>query len=502
MGAMQALLCFVMLGLALGAEQAAEAGGELVTISMPDTSPEALNAARIQPWPENPRYWQYQGAPVLLLGGSWQDNLFNHPHGLEAHLDGLVAAGGNYLRNVMGHRNDDNVFAYVEVEDRLFDLDQWNPEYWRRFEHFLQETYARDIIVQIEVWATYDFHGDYTLDEATDYVPKGGWEFHPFNPLNNINYTAEESGVRERNDFYFSPPDLHDNAFIRDYQHRFVDRILEYTLRYPHVLYCMNNETNKPVEWGDYWVDYIQRKGREAGVGVETTDMRFDVDLRTSDNAHIFERPESYTFIEASQNNHQAGDTHWQVLRHAWTSIADHPRPINNTKVYSTHAGDTEAVARFVRNILGGAASTRFHRPHPEEGPDVHYVSSFWGLGLSPMAQATIQTMRRFTLAFDVFRAVPYLEALSDRDDNTAYCMAIPDAAYAVYFPKEGQVTLDLGATLSPVTLRWMEVATSAWRNPVSLEHNGSLDLSPPDDSGWIALVSNTGIPPLLPVGE
>jgi hypothetical protein len=36
---------------------------------------------------------------VLLLGGSDQDNLFNHPElppdGLAAHLDRLVAAGGN-----------------------------------------------------------------------------------------------------------------------------------------------------------------------------------------------------------------------------------------------------------------------------------------------------------------------------------------------------------------------------------------------------------------------
>lgn len=27
------------------------------------------NANRIQPWSKNPRYWQYKGRPVLLLGG-------------------------------------------------------------------------------------------------------------------------------------------------------------------------------------------------------------------------------------------------------------------------------------------------------------------------------------------------------------------------------------------------------------------------------------------------
>lgn len=39
----------------------------------------ADDAGRIQPWPENPRYWQYKGQPVLLLGGSKDDNLFQIP---------------------------------------------------------------------------------------------------------------------------------------------------------------------------------------------------------------------------------------------------------------------------------------------------------------------------------------------------------------------------------------------------------------------------------------
>ncbi len=44
------------------------------------------NADRIQPYPQNPFYWQYKGKPVLLLGGSVEDNLFQIPD-LEAHLD-------------------------------------------------------------------------------------------------------------------------------------------------------------------------------------------------------------------------------------------------------------------------------------------------------------------------------------------------------------------------------------------------------------------------------
>lgn len=97
----------------------------------------------IQPAAENPYYWAYEGEPVLLLGGSWQDNLFNHPKRLEEHLDLLMAAGGNYVRNVMSHRNEGNVFAYERESDGLFDLDRFNDAYWSRLERFLEMTRER-----------------------------------------------------------------------------------------------------------------------------------------------------------------------------------------------------------------------------------------------------------------------------------------------------------------------------------------------------------------------
>lgn len=34
------------------------------------------NADRIKPYAENPRYWQYDGKPVMLLGGSKTDHIF------------------------------------------------------------------------------------------------------------------------------------------------------------------------------------------------------------------------------------------------------------------------------------------------------------------------------------------------------------------------------------------------------------------------------------------
>ncbi|MCK4629645.1 MAG: hypothetical protein KAT56_11625, partial [Sedimentisphaerales bacterium] len=44
-----------------------------------DLKDKTSNKGRIRPYSENPRYWQYKGRPVLLLGGSKDDNLFQIP---------------------------------------------------------------------------------------------------------------------------------------------------------------------------------------------------------------------------------------------------------------------------------------------------------------------------------------------------------------------------------------------------------------------------------------
>ena len=55
---------------------------------------------RIQIYKENPRYWQYKGEPILLIGGSVEDNLFQIPN-LKEHLELLKSVGGNYVRSTM-----------------------------------------------------------------------------------------------------------------------------------------------------------------------------------------------------------------------------------------------------------------------------------------------------------------------------------------------------------------------------------------------------------------
>lgn len=74
--------------------------------------------SRIRPYLKNPRFWEFEGAPILLIGGSVEDNLFQITN-LEEHLDHLVDAGGNYVRCTMSSRDEGNVWPYAEENTTL-----------------------------------------------------------------------------------------------------------------------------------------------------------------------------------------------------------------------------------------------------------------------------------------------------------------------------------------------------------------------------------------------
>ncbi len=310
-----------------------------------DERPASLprDAGRIQPWSQNRRYWQYQGKPVLLIGGSDQDNLFNHPNlgpnGLDAHLDLLVSVGGNYVRNTMSSRdradegsdyfNDDSLYAFHrDAQTGLYDLERFNDAYWARFRHFLARTAERDIIVQIEIWDRWDYSGD-----REPHYRAYGWSAQPFNPKNNINYTAQQTGLSEErwqgHPIFRTIPDLDNVPQVLAYQKAFVDKLLSISLAYGHVLYCISNESDATEPWSRYWARFVRQRARRAGVGVEVTEMWNHWDLSHPMHRRTFEHPQLYSFVDVSQNNHQTGQTHWDNMQVARRLVADPPRPMN-----------------------------------------------------------------------------------------------------------------------------------------------------------------------------
>ena len=434
---------------------------------------------RIQIYKENPRYWQYKGEPILLIGGSVEDNLFQIPN-LKEHLELLNSVGGNYVRSTMSWVDEGDVPPFKKVGD-LYDLNQWNDEFWTRFRNFITWTHEMDIIVQIEVWATFNYYRE-------------PWAINPFNPKNNSNYTAEETGlptvvdshpVATKNNFFWSVPKERNQEIVLKYQEKFVDKLLSETLQYGHILYCMDNETAVTAAWGEYWATYIQKKASEAGRVVETTEMWDPWDLSDEKHKATFDHPETYSFCDISQNNHQKRQRHWdnaQKIRAQLSPI----RPINNIKIYGADSGrfgsTRDGLERFWRNVFGGFASARFHRPNS-------------GVGLSEIAQAHLKSMRTITDEMDVFTCKPHNDLLSNREDNGAYTIANPGKEYAVYFPKGGSVDLNLSAGKSTdtktVSIRWLNIRKSEWKKQEETPFSESITLSAPTEAHWVVLIQS-----------
>jgi len=441
--------------------------------------PAALGVAahRIDIYEANPAYWEYKGKPVLLIGGSKDDSLFQIPD-LKEHLDLLKSVGGNYVRNTMSSRNDKGfeVQAFRKCGDGKYTLNRWNDEYWRRFRNLLTLAEQRDIIVQIEVWATFDYYRD-------------NWAVNPFNPKNNVEYTAEETGLplavnshptRTENNFFWSVPAERNQKTVLKYQQKFVDEILSYSLKHGNVLYCMDNETSVTSEWGKYWSQYIKARAKAAGVTVHTTEMWDPWDLSHRMHSATFDHPETYSFVDISQNNHQKGQAHWDNAQKQRARIPKKRRPLNNVKIYGADTGrfgnDRDGMERFWRNIFGGLASARFHRPDS-------------GLGLGKKAQANIRSMRMLTDKMNVFACRPHNDLLSQRQSNEAFCLAHPGREYAVYFTNGGEVTLDISAMTKPASVRWLDIMKAKWHEARRVESEGKLKLECPSKGYWAVLV-------------
>lgn len=412
-------------------------------------------------------YWQYDGEPTLLVGGSDTDNPFQWTGDqLRDHLDELVESGGNYIRNTMSDRGGNDVHAFNEVSDGMYDLTSVNEAYFDRLENFLDETAVRDIIVHLTLWDQHDLSSD-----------------HPFTHENNVNYGRYDSGMGSASDIHQS---VDRNEVVYPHLERFVDRVLDLALDYDHVIYNINNESTTGEEWERHWAAHVHRRAAEEGTTVDVTSMN----MWPGRSVAVARRyPETITFIEVSQANQDSkgytGQAHWDKLQSWRDEIEENTgsRPFNNVKIYGTDednpsAGSaTEAIERFWRNLIGGAASARFHRP------------SRWGIGLDDRAKSQIRSVRMIEEAVPFLELSPRNDLLSDRRPNEAYCAADPESAYVIYFPEGGAVDLTPSETDSSLEVRWLDADEATWADTDSVRGGGWCSLSVPGSGNWLAVI-------------
>jgi len=449
----------------------------IVSIAMP------LLSYALKPSEANLWYWTFNGQTAPLIGGSSEDNLFQESEAA-AEMAQLAAAGGNYVRCAMSSRDEGNLWPFAQDPDTgLYDLEAMDPEFWERFADFIREADRLGIVVQIEVFDRFDYF-------------RKEWKSNPFNPDNNINYDADGSGLTNdypahpnaaNNPFFRTPPALEDNPLVRRYQERFVEGILEVTLPYENVLYCISNETKESAEWGAYWARFIHDRADEAGKTVYVTEMWDARDLANEEHQRTWGHPEIYDFVDISQVNHNVGQAHWEQLMAFRETIIETGliRPMNSVKIYGANSGyygtTRDAQERFWRNLLAGLATARFHRPNT-------------GLGARPIALENIRAARSFIDAFDLTLADPREVYLHGRSANEAYGTGSAEQGFAVFFPDGGDIILrsETPAAGSTYALRWLDIRANTWTEAgdITLSEKSETRLVTPEEEGyWIAVL-------------
>ncbi len=477
----------------------------------------------ISPSRKDPGYWSYGGKTVVLAGG------WDHGHNpfldhstidgggymdsstkeeIIAALDLLASCGGNLLRCVL----DPGVaagqgFPICRVVDGKYDLDHMEGLFWERLEWFVTEAEQREIIIGMEIWDRFDWY-----DGGHE-----GWPVSPFNPDNNINYTRESSGLsghytgkgdQSENPFgqtvpgqrhydAASPPDRIRKDLLRGYQEAFMNKLLSITLRYGNVLYSANNEVrHQEPAWGLYWLDFIRKQAAESGVDVYCTDMFWDIlDIPDSPGFDfLLANVNKYDYFDVSQTSahrgnqgltvEEAGEIHWGKIRYAVEKGRAVNRILHMDKIYGssdregTWMGSARnAVEEFWRSLIAGVAGVRFHRPES-------------GIGISPLAQASIRTVRLVEQQVKLWDLEPRMDLLSKREPNEAYLAADPGNAYLVFLPDGGEVGVDLSAYHGrSYQLTWLDISKGEISKQSTLSSGQVGMLSVPEKGPWLAVM-------------
>lgn len=431
----------------------------------------------IQPYTINESFWQYNNQPVLLLGGSNDENLFQNLNFVEE-LEILKNTGGNYVYCSLGSKNDGDEWPFWRTGLR-FNLNKFNTEFWRKLDNFFKITSEQEIFVQLEVWDLENI-----IEE---------WDNNPWNPeLNNV-LTEENTNLKiqfneislnEDHNFFYSVPNLNNDSLLLSYQKMFVDQLLSITLKYDHILYCVSNIKYNEYsnEWNKFWEEYLRQKAADAFVNIQiaASDLNLDLekDLKKSETNN--------SYFDASQNSFLSNEKHWEQLQKIKKITAVNPLPINNVEIYGGKLGEwtggpEQGIERFWRNLIGGAASVRFYQPPA-------------GLGISERAQMHIKSAKMLCEEYNFFTSLPNVNfsLLLERAENEAYFASNKNKDALVYFPDGGQVVIDFTDFSGRYKLKWLNTEGGNWYSETELDGGGIIELSTPFVGSWVALLKKT----------
>jgi hypothetical protein len=214
----------------------------------------ATITTQLAPYPPNPRYFMSNNQPVVLIGAG-QPLPDDWTVDFHAELDDAAANNVNYCRlwNFAVWDGQDEYYPWLRVGPGIamdglpvFDLTQWDPNYWARLQECIAYAQSKDIYVSVLFFEA----GGLAAPDSSH-----RWDWNPWNPLNNINGLNLPTVGAGEPAFYSLT-----NTKLLNLEELYVNKMIQETSIYPNVIYEVCNEYNGSFPWEQHWVDFTNAR--------------------------------------------------------------------------------------------------------------------------------------------------------------------------------------------------------------------------------------------------
>ncbi|MBS7624100.1 hypothetical protein KEJ29_00780 [Candidatus Bathyarchaeota archaeon] len=400
----------------------------------------------LYPHPRNPRYFTDDGKRAIYLTGShtWcnlQDMGVSDPppeFDFQAYLDFLQKHGHNFIRL---WRWETPKWRYSL--DKPFSFSKPHP--WRRVGPGLaadgkpkfdlarfDESYFERLRTRVGMAAEIGIYVSIMLFEGhcVQFAAQG-WEFHPFNPENNVN--GIDGG---RLDYYTLK-----RREVLALQETYVRKVIDTVNEFDNVLYEVCNEAGRySTEWQYYFIRFIKsyekEKAKQHPVGMT---FQYGGKEYSGSNADLFNSPADWISPNPEggyRDDPPVNDGSKVVLNdtdHLWGE-GGNPQWVwkSFTRGHNVLFMD-RIVALTHRTITWAGLSPAEDIPYAEE--------------IRMAMGNTIKLATRFNIA----DMTPLPELAS-----TGYCLANPGEAYIIYSPSNAEIKVDLRTAYGRLKVEWM----------------------------------------------
>lgn len=433
--------------------------------------------------PENPRYFLFRGQPTVLISsaehyGAVLNGAFDYvPYLKELHAKGmnLTRAFSGAYREIPGmFRISNNTLAPTPEEfiapwprsstpgaadgGNKFDLSQWNAAYFHRLKDYCTQAGAQGVIVEVVLFCP--FYEDSL------------WEVSPMNARNN---TAGLGAIPKAEVYTLQRRDmlaLHD---------RLTRKIVEELREFDNVYYEICNEPyfgGVTLGWQHHIADTITDAEKAFP-------HKHLIAQNIANGSEQIEKPHPavsiFNFHYASPPD--AVQVNWNLNR----PIAFDETGFKGTEdaVYRQEAWE------FL--LAGGSVFDHLDYSFTAEHPDgTAQVMEPTPGGGSPTLRRQLRILKEFLASFDFLKMAPDGKTIQGGlpDGATAYCLAQPGKAYAVFVKGGNQANLALNLPDGRYRAEWLNPRTGAIEKTEETE-GGSVTLTSPPYIEDIALRLN-----------